>query len=72
MSGEPSTMGNNRIRDTRYLNQYSRQQKPFLKLFFLRSRTKILFQRHRRSRRFLFRGLRIGANAGAVDGHRTP
>ncbi len=43
MSGKPSTMGNNRIRDTRYLNQYSRQE-TVLERFFFTLGPKILFQ----------------------------
>jgi hypothetical protein len=46
MSGEPSTMGNNRIRDTRYLNQYSRQE-AVLERFFFALGPKIIFQQHR-------------------------
>src|ERR1022692_3838520 len=46
MSGEPSTMGNNRIRDTRCLNQYSRQE-AVLERFFFALGPKILFQQHR-------------------------
>ena len=46
MSGEPSTIGNNRIRDTRYLNQYSRQEAVFERFFFALG-PKILFEQHR-------------------------
>ena len=41
-------MGNNRIRDTRYLNQYSRQE-AVLERFFFALGPKILFQQHRSS-----------------------
>jgi hypothetical protein len=39
-------MGNNRIRDAKYLNQYSRQ-KAVLERFFFALGPKILFQQHR-------------------------
>jgi hypothetical protein len=67
MSGEPSTMGNNRIRDTRCLNQYSRQE-AVLERFFFALGPKILFQQHRSFATFrtCFRHFRFTPNFGHV------
>ena len=46
MSGEPSTMGNNKIRNAGYLVNIL-DRKPFLERFFFALGPKILFQQHR-------------------------